>query len=40
MHGIISTTLAAELKAAGFEPVRSETGAQRWFLVVVGKPQR
>jgi tRNA A58 N-methylase Trm61 len=40
MHGIISATLAAELKAAGFEPVTSETGAQRWFLVVVAKPQR
>jgi ubiquinone/menaquinone biosynthesis C-methylase UbiE len=39
MHGIASDTLAAELKAAGFEPVISETGAQRWFMVVVARPK-
>ena len=39
MHGVLGETLAAELKAAGFEPVTSETGTQRWFLVVVGKPK-
>ena len=40
MHGIASETLAAELKAAGFEPVTSEAGSRRWFLVLVAKPQR
>ena len=39
MHGIASETLAAELKAAGFEPVASEAGAQRWFMVVVARPK-
>lgn len=38
-HGIASETLAAELKAAGFEPVASESGARRWFMVVVGRPK-
>ena len=38
-HGIASDTLASELKAAGFELVSSETGAQRWFLVVVTRPK-
>lgn len=37
-HGIASETLAAELRAAGFEPVTSETASQRWFMVVVAKP--
>jgi ubiquinone/menaquinone biosynthesis C-methylase UbiE len=39
MHGISSESLARELKDAGFEPVSSETGAQRWFMVVVAKPK-
>jgi SAM-dependent methyltransferase len=39
MHGISSDTLTRELKDAGFEPVTSETGAQRWFMVVVAKPK-
>jgi ubiquinone/menaquinone biosynthesis C-methylase UbiE len=39
MHGIASETLASELKAAGFEPVASEAGAQRWFMVVVARPK-
>jgi ubiquinone/menaquinone biosynthesis C-methylase UbiE len=39
MHGIASETLAAELKSAGFELVTSETGAQRWFMVVVARPK-
>lgn len=39
MHGIASETLAAELKAAGFELVTSEAGAQRWFMVVVSRPK-
>ena len=40
MHGITAETLSAELKAAGFEPVSSELGDQRWFMVVVSKPRR
>ena len=39
MHGVASETLASELKAAGFELVTSETGAQRWFMVVVSRPK-
>lgn len=39
MHGITADTLAREMAAAGFEPVASETGAQRWFMIVVAKPQ-
>jgi ubiquinone/menaquinone biosynthesis C-methylase UbiE len=38
MHGITSATLSRELSAAGFQPVTSEDGAQRWFMVVVSKP--
>ena len=37
-HGITSATLSRELSAAGFQPVASEAGAQRWFMVVVAKP--
>jgi ubiquinone/menaquinone biosynthesis C-methylase UbiE len=39
MHGVTAETLARELKDAGFEPVASEVGAQRWFMVVVAKPK-
>ena len=39
MHGVASETLASELKAAGFELVNSESGAQRWFMVVVSRPK-
>lgn len=38
-HGITRETLASELKAAGFEPVTSEAGAQRWFMIVVARPK-
>jgi tRNA A58 N-methylase Trm61 len=38
MHGITPESLSRELKEAGFEPVSSEVGAQRWFMVVVSKP--
>lgn len=37
-HGISADTLTRELQAAGFEPVASETGSRRWFMVVVAKP--
>jgi ubiquinone/menaquinone biosynthesis C-methylase UbiE len=39
MHGITAPTLERELKEAGFQPVSSEAGAQRWFIVVVSKPK-
>ncbi|HEX7087636.1 MAG TPA: methyltransferase domain-containing protein [Vicinamibacterales bacterium] len=38
-HGITSETLSRELQAAGFEPVSSEQGERRWFMVVVAKPR-
>ena len=37
MHGISAESLSRELKEAGFEPVASELGSQRWFMVVVSK---
>lgn len=37
-HGVTADTVARELTAAGFAPVARETGAQRWFMVVVTKP--
>lgn len=39
MHGIRAETLSRELKEAGFEPVSSALGDQRWFMVVVSKPK-
>lgn len=39
MHGVTPATVSRELKAAGLEPVSSETGAQRWFMVVGAKPK-
>ena len=39
MHGITPDTLSRELKEAGFEPVSSDAGGQRWFMVVVSKPR-
>jgi SAM-dependent methyltransferase len=38
MHGISAESVAREMKEAGFEPVSSEAGSQRWFIVVVSKP--
>jgi len=37
-HGITAETLSRELRAAEFEPVSSEEGERRWFMVVVAKP--
>jgi ubiquinone/menaquinone biosynthesis C-methylase UbiE len=34
MHGVTPDTVARELAAAGLEVVRSETGDERWFLVL------
>ena len=39
MHGIKPETLARELRDAGFQEVAVERGAQRWFMVVVAKPE-
>ena len=38
MHGISAESLSRELKEAGLEPVSSELGSERWFMVVVRKP--
>jgi ubiquinone/menaquinone biosynthesis C-methylase UbiE len=38
MHGVTADTVSRELKDAGLEVVSSESGAQRWFMVVVSKP--
>jgi ubiquinone/menaquinone biosynthesis C-methylase UbiE len=40
MHGITPATLSRELADAGFQPVSSIAGAQRWFMIVVTKPQQ
>lgn len=39
-HGIRPETLARELKDAGFQPLASEDGSGRWFMVVVTNPDR
>jgi len=39
MHGITPATLSRELADAGFQPVNATAGAQRWFMIVVAKPQ-
>jgi ubiquinone/menaquinone biosynthesis C-methylase UbiE len=35
MHGVVPGTVARELAEAGFEPVQSVEGTERWFMVVV-----
>lgn len=40
MHGVTAETLSREMKEAGFEPVATEAGSQRWFMIVVAKPGR
>jgi len=40
MHGVSAESVSRELREAGFEPVSSELGGQRWFMVVVAKPRR
>ena len=39
MHGVSPESVSREMKDAGLEPVSSEAGAQRWFIVVVSKPR-
>jgi ubiquinone/menaquinone biosynthesis C-methylase UbiE len=36
-HGVTAESVSRELKDAGFAPLTSEHGAQRWFMVVVSK---
>ena len=38
-HGVTPATVSRELQHAGFEPVTSELGTERWFMVVVAKPK-
>jgi len=40
MHGVSAESVARELQEAGFEPVSSESGTQRWFMVVGARPKR
>jgi tRNA A58 N-methylase Trm61 len=37
MHGVSPESVSRELKEAGFAPVSSEEGRQRWFMVVVSR---
>ncbi len=37
-HGVTPTSVARELREAGLEIVRTEPGADRWFMVVAMKP--
>jgi len=39
MHGVSAESVSRELKDAGLEPVSSELGAERWFMVVARKPK-
>ena len=38
MHGVTAETVSRELQEAGFEAITTETGAQRWFMVVAARP--
>jgi tRNA A58 N-methylase Trm61 len=39
MHGVSAESVSREMKDAGFEPVSSAVGAERWFMIVVSKPK-
>ena len=39
MHGVTAETVSRELRDAGFEALTVESGAQRWFMVVVARPR-
>jgi cyclopropane fatty-acyl-phospholipid synthase-like methyltransferase len=39
MHGVSAESVSREMREAGFEPVSSVAGAERWLLVVVSKPK-
>jgi tRNA A58 N-methylase Trm61 len=38
MHGVKPETLTRELREAGFQEVALERGTERWFMVVVSRP--
>lgn len=38
-HGVTVESVSREMQDAGFEPVTSELGDRRWFMVVVAKPK-
>jgi ubiquinone/menaquinone biosynthesis C-methylase UbiE len=38
-HGVSATSVARELREAGLEVVRTQPGAQTWFMVVAMKPR-
>ena len=39
-HGVSADTVSREMAAAGFQPLSSERGGGRWYMVVVTKPRR
>jgi tRNA A58 N-methylase Trm61 len=39
MHGVSAESVSREMRDAGFEPVSSAVGAERWFMIVVSKPK-
>lgn len=39
-HGVSAGSVSRELKDAGFEPVLTQSGSQRWFMTVLAKPPR
>jgi ubiquinone/menaquinone biosynthesis C-methylase UbiE len=39
-HGVSAESVSRELQEAGFEPVSSQVGTQRWFMVVAAKPKQ
>lgn len=39
-HGVTAESVSRELQEAGFQPLSSESGTQRWFMVVAAKPAR
>jgi tRNA A58 N-methylase Trm61 len=39
-HGVAADTVSREMAAAGFQPLASERGGGRWYMVVLTKPQR
>ena len=39
-HGVTAESVSRELHDVGFEPVSTEAGTQRWFMVVAAKPGR
>lgn len=40
MHGVSPASVQREMKDAGFDVLRSESGEGRWFMVVLSKPKQ